>query len=653
MPTLPAPRTLNIGVLAHIDAGKTTLTERLLYQTGAITRLGSVDAGTTQTDSDDIERRRGITIRSAVACFTVGARQVNLIDTPGHSDFIAEVERALDVLDGAILVLSAVEGVQAQTRVLMKTLRAMRLPTILFANKLDRSGARGGDLVGDIRRLLRVQVVPMNAAHRVGTAAVRTGPNPDLRAEAAEVLAGNDDALLAEFVDGAGPDDARVAACLAAQTARGQVHPLYFGSARGGQGVADLLDGIQRFLPPAPAGDGALTGTVFAVERGRAGEKVAYVRLRSGEVRARQRVAYHRREPDGTLSEHRELVTGLRVVGPGNGERLTGGNIATVRGLSGIRVGDRLGEWRDPAAGRRFAPPSLETVARPAVPEQANRLHAALASLAEQDPLIHSRSVPGGTSVLLYGEVQKEIIAETLARDFGVEATFERSRTVHLERPAGTGSARDAMAGSGFPAGVGLRIEPAPAGTGVTYGIESEYGALPLAYHRAIEQSARRTLAQGLYGWPVTDCAVVLTHTEYAPPESVAGDFRVLTPMVLMRALHAAGTRVYEPCHSFEVEVPEEAFTPVTACLLALGARIRTSMAQPPTWLITGDITARVVHDVARQLPTLTSGEGVWWSRPEGDRLVAGARPTRPRTDGNPLNRQEFLRSQIQRDRPP
>ncbi|MYS53076.1 GTP-binding protein, partial [Streptomyces sp. SID6013] len=154
-------RTLNIGILAHVDAGKTSLTERLLFDHGAVDRLGSVDAGDTVTDDGGIERRRGITIRSAVACFTVGDTRVNLIDTPGHSDFVAEVERALEVLDGAVLLLSAVEGVQARTRVLMRTLRRLRLPTLVFVNKIDRAGARTDNLLDDVRRLLTPHVAPL------------------------------------------------------------------------------------------------------------------------------------------------------------------------------------------------------------------------------------------------------------------------------------------------------------------------------------------------------------------------------------------------------------------------------------------------------------------------------------------------------------
>src|SRR5918997_1517916 len=169
-------RTLNLGVLAHVDAGKTTLSERLLYTAGAIDHVGSVDAGTTQTDSLALERERGITIRSAVASFLVGELAVNLVDTPGHPDFIAEVERVLGVLDGAVLVVSAVEGVQPQTRVLMRALQRLRVPTLLFVNKIDRGGAQGDGVLDAIRDRLTPAIVPMGAVREPGTRAADFAP---------------------------------------------------------------------------------------------------------------------------------------------------------------------------------------------------------------------------------------------------------------------------------------------------------------------------------------------------------------------------------------------------------------------------------------------------------------------------------------------
>ncbi len=252
--------TLNLGVLAHVDAGKTTLTERLLYAAGVIDEVGSVDDGTTQTDSLALERQRGITIRSAVVSFTVGDVTVNLIDTPGHPDFIAEVERALSVLDGAVLVISAVEGVQPQTRILMRALRRLRVPAVLFVNKIDRRGAGYDRVLREISERLTPDIVAMSSVRELGTraAAVAAAPAP---------------------------------ARLAARTRRGQVYPVFFGSALTGAGVDTLMSEVTGLLPTAAReASGPVSGRVFKIERGPAGEKIAYVRMFSGTVRTRDRV---------------------------------------------------------------------------------------------------------------------------------------------------------------------------------------------------------------------------------------------------------------------------------------------------------------------------------------------------------------------------
>ncbi|WP_413807730.1 GTP-binding protein [Streptomyces sp. OE57] len=664
MPSSPrVSRTLNIGVLAHVDAGKTSLTERLLYDAGVIDRLGSVDTGDTQTDTGEIERQRGITVRTAVASLIAGDTQINLIDTPGHSDFIAEVERALGVLDGAVLVLSAVEGVQAQTRVLMKTLRRLRLPVLLFINKIDRAGARDEGLLADIRRALAPHLVPLTSVRGLGTRNARVRPrsldDPGVRTEAAEVLAETDDAMLARVVDGPPPSAEEVGAALAARTAEGLAHPVFFGSTLSGEGVGALVEGVARLVPPAPGG-AEPRGTVFAVERGGGGGtgggtgganggsgtgggsgrggarggRTAYLRLFSGEVALRQRVTLHRREPGGALTEHTGQITALEVIGAAGSARgpLTAGNIARIKGLPGVRVGDRLGAVHDaPSDRRHFAAPSLQTLVRAREPgaAAASRLHTALLDLADQDPLIHARAMPGGaTSVLLYGEVQKEIIAATLVQDYGIEADFEPSRPVLVERPSGVGEATREIARVGHTgpwATVGLRVEPTERGAGVVFGYETELGALPRAFHNAIEETVYETLFHGPRGRSVTDCRVVLVRSGFIGPLSTAADFRDLTPVVLGEALERAGWRIYEPYHAFELELPAETLAAVTAHLAAAEADIGESADGATGWLLRGEIPARRVHGFERVLPRLTHGEGVWWSRPCADRpLRAG-----------------------------
>ncbi|MFB9234660.1 GTP-binding protein [Plantactinospora siamensis] len=726
-------QTVNIGILAHVDAGKTSLTERLLYDTGVIDRLGSVDAGTTITDTGDIERRRGITIRSAVAAFRLGDRQVNLIDTPGHSDFVAEVERALGVLDGAILVLSAVEGVQPHSRRLMRILRALRLPTLIFVNKIDRMGARTDGLVADVRRLLTPAAVPLGTVRAPGTAAAVFQPyepsgalvvaptggtaavgtpiavatpgvagpaegtplgavpaaatravgaapaavTPAVGAELGavipavgtpafgtlvEALAEQDDELLAALVDELPIDPDRVRKALRAQTAAGLAHPLLFGSALSGAGVPELLDAVADLLPPAPPAEDGLRARVFAVSR-EGGERVAYLRSYGGELRERARVPAYHRGADGGVTAARARPTRVEVVGPGAASRvLTAGLIARVSGLSRVRLGDQLGtaaglDGAGPLHGppgppgldgqTHFPAPTLESVVRPRDSAQVTALHAALLDLADADPFIRTRvAADGGSSVLLYGEVQREVLAATLAEAYGIEVEFAPATLLHVERPVGVGSAVEII-GHGFFGTVGLRVEP---GSGVDYRLAVELGSLPLSFHKAIEDTVRAALEQGCHGWPVTDVTVTLTHSGYWSPISTAGHFRDVTPHVLMLALAQARTRVFEPCRRFEAEIPADRLGAVTSYLAGLEARLDGTTQVPAGWLLSGSLPARLEPEAQRRLPDLSSGEGLWSSVPDGDRPVVGVPPTRPRTDGNPFDRVEYLRFLARRD---
>ncbi|RIQ36991.1 elongation factor G [Jiangella rhizosphaerae] len=664
-------RTLNLGILAHVDAGKTSLTERLLYAAGVIDEVGSVDAGSTRTDSLALERQRGITIKSAVVAFTVGSgpdvTAVNLIDTPGHPDFIAEVERVLTVLDGAVLVVSAVEGVQAQTRVLMRTLRRLRIPTLIFVNKLDRGGADLDAVVDQLAIRLTPRIVPLGTAERQGTKEAAFRPfaagDDGFGARLVDVLADGDDALLADYVeDPDGVSHRRLLRALARQTRRADVHPVFAGSAITGAGVDELTTGIVRLLPstPEPDGDaaGPPSGTVFKVERGPAGEKIAYVRMAAGTLRTRDRLAAGK-------------VTALSVFGGGDGggarprAEVTAGRIAKVWGLTGVRIGDPIGEQGRTTTEHHFAPPTLETVVVPRRARDRGALHAALAQLAEQDPLIDLRQddLRQEVSVSLYGEVQKEVLQATLATEYGLDVGFRESTTICVERVVGTGEAVELIKQDGNPflAGVGLRVEPAGDREGVTFEPAIELGSLPPAFLRAIEETVRETLRQGLHGWDVPDCRVTLTRSQYWPRQShahatfdksmssTAGDFRLLTPLVLMTALRRAGTLVHEPIHRFELELPADCLGQVLPALARLRAVPGTPAPTASGYVLAGDLPAAHAHELQQQLPALTRGEGVLETRFDRYEPVAGPPPERPRTDHDPLHRDEYLLHVVRR----
>ena len=561
---------LNLGILAHVDAGKTTLTERLLYNAGVIKKLGSVDAGTTQTDTLALERQRGITIRSAVASFALGDVHVNLLDTPGHPDFIAEVERVLSVLDGVVLVVSGVEGVQPQTRILMRALERLDVPTLFFVNKLDRTGADAERVVAEIRERL-------------------------------------------------GRDD-----------------PAFQGSARTGDGVEKLANGIVRLLPTA-SGDasGPVSAKVFKIERGSRNEKIVYARLFSGTIHMRDRIGDAK-------------VTELAVFEQGGAVKRSSafaGAVAKLWGLDGAQVGDWLGDGHS-SRDHHFAPPTLESVVAPRDPDDGPKLRLALTQLEEQDPLIGVRRNDGVISVSLYGEVQKEVIGATLTDEFGIAVEFRETSPIYVERPVHEGRAFVAIHedGNPFDATLGFRIEPGAPESGLVYCAETGADVVPLHIyktHAGFEQHMREyvesTLRSGLYGWEVTDCVVTLTDVAHAVADgspskrgsSTAGDFKGLTPLVLREAVKRAGTTVCEPMLRTRAEIPIALIGPLTATIARLGGTVEDTSLDGDVAVLEGELPAGRLHELQRQLPDLTGGEGVLDSSFSGYRPVDGPPPKR------------------------
>jgi ribosomal protection tetracycline resistance protein len=641
---------VNLGILAHVDAGKTSLTERILYETGVIAAPGRVDTGTTQTDTLALERQRGISIQSAVASFQLGELKVNLIDTPGHTDFIAEVERALRVLDGVILVISAVEGVQSQTRKLAQAVRALGIPLILAVNKIDRAGARTDDLLADIGEKLDLRAVAMTVAADAGSrdARVRSRAFDGGDERLLNLLAEGSDQLLEIWLTTGGqvPPDA-IRDELACQIRECRIVPVYYLSALHGLGVDLLLEGIAHHLRPAPEpADGPLQAMTFKVQRVPPGDKLVYLRLTGGRLAVRDHVTLHHREPDGTVTTADARVTAIDTFHDGHvahAECAAAGDIVRVHGLKEAQTGDTIGREPPGADDHRFALPTLESVVGVKRRDQTPALFHALTQLAEHDPLITVRRHGNGEmiSVRLYGEVQKEVIAATLEDDYGVQALFAPSRIIHIERPVGSGEAVVHMGESPFVATIGFRVEPGPIGSGLTY--HRDLGSTLPSFYAAVEATVSETLREGLRGWQVEDIVVALTEVGYSAPVTVAADFRNLTPLVLMAALQRAGTAVLEPVQRFTLDVPAETVGDVLAALVVARGLPTETASHGQTCQVTGTIPAAEVHAFEQRLPGLSRGEGLFTVEFDHYEPVAGDPPIRPRTDFNPLNREEYL----------
>ncbi|MEU7750296.1 translation factor GTPase family protein [Micromonospora sp. NPDC049171] len=645
---------LNLGIVAHVDAGKTSLTERLLYEAGAVAQMGSVDAGTTRTDSMELERRRGITIRAAVTSLTIGDLSINLLDTPGHPDFIAEVERSLAVLDAAVLVVSCVEGVQPQTVAIWRALRRIGVPTVFFLNKVDRRGADVDRVVAQLRQRLGARPVVLTrvtgqGGHAAQVRAVALDADPLV-----EAVAEVDDALAARWLADEPVRVREVRRAIRTAVRRSVLTPVACGSAITGAGVRQLSHLLADLLPHGRDRNGPLAGTVFAVDRDGHGRR-AWVRLWSGRLRVRDRVQLAGARP--------ETVTQIAVSEPDGvvvRPSVSAGQIAAVRGVS-ARIGQHVG---DPPRRHvyRFPPPTRQAIVEPVDPAQRLAMFAGLAELADEDPLVDLRldEQQSEAVIRLHGEVQKEVLAALLKDRYGVRVRFSGTLTACIERVAGTGAAEERVQERGNPylAGLGLRVEAAPVGHGVEFRPGIEPGRLPPAFVAATEEGVRAALRQGRYGWPVTDCVVTMAASRYWPRQSkphqkfdrsissVAADFRNLAPVVVAAALRRAGTRVCHPVERFDVNLPQHAVEAVLALLGRLGAVVDDTTVAGGYLEVSGTLPSSRVPRVVAALPDLTGGEAVLTTTFDHYAPVTGQDPPAlPRRGPDPGDREAWFRA--------
>ena len=543
-------------------------------------------------------------------------------------------------------------------------MQRLRIPTVVFVNKIDRAGADVDRVLAELDARITPTVVAMadvqGAGSRDAAVVTRDQRDPALGSRLLEALAEQDEALLQNYVeDEAAVPPARLFAALRTQTGDASIYPAYWGSALTGAGVEPLAAGITTLLPAA-GGDaaGPVGGLVFKIERGPGGERIAYIRLFAGTVNIRDRV----RIGDGTAAK----VTGIRVFADGGDVQRTSffaGDIAKVSGLAGVRIGDAIGEAEPHRPMYHFAPPTLESVIAPAHDGDRRRLGLALAELSEQDPLINVRSDGAGheLSVSLYGEVQKEVIAATLASNYGIDVCFRETTIVHVERPNGSGQAFEVLnaktksnvtgksspdSSNPFLATLGLRVEPAAAGSGTAFRVDADVRLLPLYIYGSVDtfadqmhQYVRAALQEGLFGWQVIDCVVTLTDCGYRAPGSTAADFEHLTPVVLMRALAEAETVVCEPIVRVLLEVPRELLAPMTGELARLGAAVETPGLDDELAILQTVLSAARARELERQLPGMTQGEGVFEATFAGYQPVTREPPAGRRTRPSPLER--------------
>ena len=624
----------NIGIFAHVDAGKTTLSEQLLAHAGAIRVKGSVDSGTAHTDTLPVERRRGISVKATCVSFRHRDAQINLIDTPGHVDFTAEVERSLWALDAAILVVCAVEGVQPQTEVLFNAMAEQHIPVVFFLNKTDRAGADPQRVLGQIHRLLTKNAVILSDAEAV-----------------TELICDKDDTLFERYLNGETFEESFLRQRLSRLSRNAEAYPVLCGSALRDEGVAPLLDAIVDFFP-APKAFDSLCGVVFAAQHDRSLGRGVWIRLFGGSLENRMSVALPAGTDPITGEEKTESVKISQIFDPeGNpaGKLLPGG-IGIVYGLGNISIGHVLGNAA--LLPRRIEPGRLRTPlitvqVIPEKPEQMQALHQACTVLSGEDPLLRAEYIRSLNELHLQimGTIQLEVLEELLLTRFDLKVTFTPSAIIYRETVSRSCEGFVAyLAPKPCWAILKFRIDPAPRGSGVTFKSEVPVRTVKAQYQNQVAQAIPLALNQGRLGWQVTDVNITLIdggdHQFHTHPL----DFIVATPMAIQDGLRNGGSTLLEPILDVRFLLPPESVGRVISDVSTMRGEVLDSFSDGERMILNARIPVQSSLDYSITLASFTGGRGAMSVRLHGYRecpLELGATARRRNVD--PLDTSKYI----------
>ncbi|HIF12598.1 MAG TPA: elongation factor G [Dehalococcoidia bacterium] len=652
----------NIGFIAHIDAGKTTVSERVLFFTGMTHKIGNIDDGTTVMDFMDLERERGITIASAATATEWKNHQVNIIDTPGHVDFTAEVERSLRVLDGGVVIIDAVAGVQPQSETVWRQAERYSVPRMVFVNKMDRAGADFLKAVESLTRRLGANAVPIQLPIGAETdfhgmidlvemkawvyesadavEAVETPIPADMADEVAAYRANlvekvsetDEDLLMAYLSDEEIPNEV-LATALRTATIHLKVTPVMCGTALKHRGIQPLLDAIVDYLPspldvpavqgtdPAdgselvrqPSVDDPVSVLIFKVVSDQHVGRLIYIRVYSGILETGATLYNPRtrnRERIGRLLRmHADRREEISSAGPGE--------IVTVIGLKDARTGDTLAanNNRIVLESIEFPEPVLSVAVEPKTRSDQDKMDVALNRLADEDPTLRLSTDEETAQVVLagMGELHLDVIVERMRREFGLDVNVGNPRVAYRETVTRISEAQGRLVrqtgGHGQFGDCTLRLEPLPVGAGVVFESEITGSTLPREYYRPIEQGAREAAANGvLAGYPVTDIKIVLTDGSYHEVDSSEMAFNVAGSMAFKSAAQRAGMAILEPIMKLEVITPSEFLGDVLADLNSRRSQIQNMVGQNETQVLNAFVPLAETFRYATDLRSRTTG---------------------------------------------
>ncbi len=667
MPRLaPLEKTRNIGIMAHIDAGKTTTTERILYYTGVNYKMGEVHDGTATMDWMAQEQERGITITSAATTCFWRDQRINIIDTPGHVDFTAEVERSLRVLDGAVAVFDAVNGVEPQSETVWRQADRYRVPRIAFVNKMDRVGADFFETVEQMRRKLRANPVPIQIPFgaddtfkgvidliegcayeyvddSLGAEFTRRDVPEELREQfekwreqMVETAAEYDEGLLERYLAGETLEPAAIRASLRAQTVAHRIAPVVCGSAFKNKGVQQLLDAVVDFLPSPldippieghtpegepearPADDDApFAALAFKIMTDPFVGQLTFVRVYSGQVRTGDQVLNAR------TGNHERIGRLLKMHANKREEikEVYAGDIVGVVGLRNVSTGDTICSPKRPIVleAMQFPEPVIDVAIEPKTKADQDKLGVALAKLAQEDPTfrVHTDTDTGQTIISGMGELHLEIIVDRLVREFNVAAAVGRPQVSYREtikkEAQGEGRFVRQTGGHGQYGHAKIRIRPLTDGKEYEFSNDIKGGLIPREYVKPVDQGIRESLQHGvLAGFPMIGVGVSLYDGSYHEVDSSEMSFKVAGSLAFKDAASRAEPVLLEPLMEVEAVTPDEYMGDVIGDLNSRRGKITNLEQRAGSRVISAFVPLAEMFGYATQLRSMTQGRATY-----------------------------------------
>ena len=594
-------RYINIGIVAHVDAGKTTLSESMLYHAGAIRKLGRVDHKDAFLDTDQMERERGITIFSKQAVFRWKDRTITLLDTPGHVDFSAEMERVLQVLDCAVLVVSGADGVQGHTQTLWKLLKRYHIPTFLFVNKMDQEGTDGEKLLKELRKRFGENVVPfvdiMTESDCPG-GKVYLHTKESAVEEVLEELAVCEDDMMEEYLEEGRISLDKVQKAVADR----QVFPCYFGSALHSQGVEELLDGLDLYIKDKtyPAEFGA---KVYKIARDNQGNRLTYLKVTGGRLKVKD-----------VVEGLNEKINQIRIY---SGEKfeavkeVEAGRVCAVTGLENTRPGQGIG------AEEESDLPVLEPVLTYQIllPDDCDvhKMLLNLKILEEEEPELHIvwEEQTSEIHVQLMGDVQIEILQRMIKERFGVLVEFGEGSIVYKETITAPVEGVGHFEPLRHYAEVHLRLEPGERGSGMQFAAECSEDILDRNWQRLVLTHLEEKEHKGvLTGSSITDMKITLTSGRAHQKHTEGGDFRQATYRAVRQGLKKADSILLEPYYEFRMELPSENVGRAMTDIQNMSGKFGTPMIEEETTVLTGSAPVSLMRGYQKEFTAYTGGRG-------------------------------------------